>query len=597
MSWIDILMGDVKTYGPTIISMLYEKNQHDAAKSLLLDPQFDPSCQDNYGIKWASYNGFSDTVEALLKYPEVNPCSSKIALKVDPCGDFSGWGWWENTCVYLPEPRLSPDYSAIELASMQGHIEIVKILLQDKRVDPTARGHKSLFLACKYGHTDVVKLLINRYIGTEINSEEINQTIVVSSQHGHTETVKLLLQYECIDPAFEDNSPFISACKGGHPETVKLLLQDERVDPAAQDDNAIGWACQNGNSRVVEILLQDKRVNPSTRDHLPILRAFCSLKRTVVRVMLQNGVDGRRLSDITSLTLGHVKFLVELKLPYIDLSGHFIDACRDGHEDIVKFLLQQEDIDIGASRGIRAAEEKRHFNIVKMILEHPLTKPNYSIFIYAMKYGFPNLAKKIMYQFEFPKKYYPDEGERRGNGIKEASKYGHVELVDLMLKDGRFNPGYNRNEAIQAASKNGHADVVRRLLTDPRTDPTDPKLYSRCELTDPQQAIKFAIEGDHFEVIKVLLDDPRVDLSYVVEMSINAVRNFPETKIGLLLLTDPMIRSRTNKRRYSWGYSYYNECIDCYRDSIYITYKFLQDNITEKNIVKRIIRMAFNRGI
>jgi hypothetical protein len=51
--------------------------------------------------------------------------------------------------------------SAISLASENGHVEVVKLLLNDPRVDPSAYNNDAIRWASKYGHVEVVKLLLN----------------------------------------------------------------------------------------------------------------------------------------------------------------------------------------------------------------------------------------------------------------------------------------------------------------------------------------------------------------------------------------------------------------------------------------------------
>jgi hypothetical protein len=46
------------------------------------------------------------------------------------------------------------------MASEKGHTDVVKLLLADSRVDPTADDNYAIKKASEKGHTDVVKLLL-----------------------------------------------------------------------------------------------------------------------------------------------------------------------------------------------------------------------------------------------------------------------------------------------------------------------------------------------------------------------------------------------------------------------------------------------------
>ncbi len=51
--------------------------------------------------------------------------------------------------------------SAISLASEYDHVEVVKLLLNDPRVDPSTDDNAAIRFASNYGRVEVVKLLVN----------------------------------------------------------------------------------------------------------------------------------------------------------------------------------------------------------------------------------------------------------------------------------------------------------------------------------------------------------------------------------------------------------------------------------------------------
>ena len=104
----------------------------------------------------------------------------------------------------------------------------IKWLLGDPRVDPSSNNN-AIQVASKNGHTEIVKLLLGdpRVDPTTYN----NKAIRVASENGHTEIVKLLLGDPRVDPSVDDNFAIQLASKNGHTDVVKLLLGDPRVDP------------------------------------------------------------------------------------------------------------------------------------------------------------------------------------------------------------------------------------------------------------------------------------------------------------------------------------------------------------------------------
>jgi hypothetical protein len=134
----------------------------------------------------------------------------------------------------------------------------VKLLLADKRVDPSARSQHAIRLA---------------------------------SDHGRVEVVKLLLADKRVDPSACDQYSIGSSSRYGHAEIVKLLLTDKRVDPVAHNQYAIRWSCANAFAQVVKLLLADQRVSISglacPPSYNPEVLALCLLRRSYRREVLE----------------------------------------------------------------------------------------------------------------------------------------------------------------------------------------------------------------------------------------------------------------------------------------------------------------------
>jgi ankyrin repeat protein len=64
----------------------------------------------------------------------------------------------------------------------------------------------------------------------------------MASENGHLEIVQLLLADDRVDPSANDNYPIRIALENGHLQIVQLLLADRRVDPSALDNYAVQLA-------------------------------------------------------------------------------------------------------------------------------------------------------------------------------------------------------------------------------------------------------------------------------------------------------------------------------------------------------------------
>ena len=131
---------------------------------------------------------------------------------------------------YLKRPGTDAsigDNRAIQRASENGHIKMVKLLLTRDDVDPCAHNNWAIRMACRNGHLEVVKLLLAR---------------------------------DDVDPSANDNWATEFASKNGHDKVVELLLARGDVDPSARNNEAIRWANINSRDEVVELLIADPRV-------------------------------------------------------------------------------------------------------------------------------------------------------------------------------------------------------------------------------------------------------------------------------------------------------------------------------------------------
>jgi ankyrin repeat protein len=123
------------------------------------------------------------------------------------------------------------DYTALHHAASKGHINIVRLILNTKRVvvDPVSKSKVTpLWLASANGHDNVVSLLIEKDANIEARDDP----------HGQT--------------------PLCQAAKNGHYSVVELLLKSGANIEA---ENRSGWtplyeAGRNGCGSVAELLLK-----------------------------------------------------------------------------------------------------------------------------------------------------------------------------------------------------------------------------------------------------------------------------------------------------------------------------------------------------
>lgn len=147
----------------------------------------------------------------------------------------------------------------------EGHVDIVKILLMNTKIDPGYNNNRSIWYASRYGHIDIVELLLNDVrVNLHVNDDIIMRWAIMGN---YIDMVKLLLKYDPtddtrskIDPGGYNNWAIRWASSHGYKEIVKLLMNDKRVSPSDNNNTAIINAYMNHYTEIVELLLTDKNV-------------------------------------------------------------------------------------------------------------------------------------------------------------------------------------------------------------------------------------------------------------------------------------------------------------------------------------------------
>lgn len=226
-----------------------EYGDADLINIMLDNNRVDPSIYKNYAICMSSYKGYLSIVERLLEDPRVNFGKKSLRSAIRN-------GHLPVVNRLLEDPRVGPfmsDNFPILIAICNGHIDIVRRLLEDPRVLPNYFSMDFHIRAFNYQVN-----LRNDYLG----SKTINP-ITLAAKLGHIDIIKILLEDPRVDPAIAYNMPCKVASDYGHVAIVDILLKDPRVDPSDNGNIAIIIAASKGHIEVVERLLEDPRVDPS----------------------------------------------------------------------------------------------------------------------------------------------------------------------------------------------------------------------------------------------------------------------------------------------------------------------------------------------
>ncbi|KAK6518749.1 hypothetical protein TWF506_005888 [Arthrobotrys conoides] len=248
--------------------------------------------------------------------------------------------------------------------------------------------------------------------------------------------------------------------------------------------------------------------------------------RAIVELLIQNGAD------------------IEPK----DSEGctPFCWAAKEGHEEVVRFLLAQPGIDLEVKVGARYygdrgrtplsyAAEAGHVGVVKLLLEtgrvdlDPVRpRAGRTPLSYAAKGGHVAVAQMLLatgrvdpdsmrmasgadrIRTPLPSRskfwYNRVSSVTSRTPLSYAAEYGHIDVVKLLLETEGVDPDYLAYDKDQTplsyAAQNGHGAVVELLLATGRVDPDS--RATRSNLTG-RTPLSIASEQGHEAVVKCLL--------------------------------------------------------------------------------------------
>jgi ankyrin repeat protein len=277
--------------------------------------------------------------------------------------------------------------SPLSVAVQNGRVEVVKIFLQDERVEVNLEDHDGrtpLSLAAGSGSEGMVKLLLaNEKVCKHINSQDkrCQQTPLLwaarKSLTGRAEVVKLLLG-KGASPDSRDTecgrTPLIWAAVNGNREMVATMLNNGTVDLDSTDTQkewtAFRWAIEEGHEEVARSLLSGASERSSsssqwaTRSGQFLRQAASNGQKVALKLLLERddiALNSRDEKGMTAVSLaarrGHDRIVQQLlDTGKVDINSKdglerrtpLISAARNGREAVVKLLLARDDVDLNA---------------------------------------------------------------------------------------------------------------------------------------------------------------------------------------------------------------------------------------------------------
>lgn len=165
----------------------------------------------------------------------------------------------------------------------------------------------------------------------------------------------------------------------------------------------------------------------------------------------------------------------------VSASWAMTDAARNGHLEVVKYLVGRGDVNINDchSFALRTAAHHGHLDVVIFLCEHGADVSAYSHQV-----------------------------------LSEAAYNGHTNILQYLLHNHVFTLR-SKNEALQSAARHGRLGPVKLLVAN-GADVHD----------DDELAVRFAAMNDHYHVVKFLLSKTNTTVSVEYSTAVGTSLNW-----------------------------------------------------------------------
>jgi len=354
-----------------------------------------------------------------------------------------------------------------------------------------------------------------------------------AAQNGHLETVRYLLHQRRIDVNSRDSlrqTPLIRAAHDGSLEVARLLLSRSDIKADARGDRqetALTHAASQGQTKIAQLLIDRKDVNINNRDcfgETPVYNAarygsvdifHALLKRPEIELDFSNS----RVSVLSAAAqCGNEEiFQTVIKIAQespkgLKLKGALLEAAKNGNTPISQRLLALDETllkarnDDAQTPSCLAAMWGK-IETTKYLLEqpgidiNPIDKYNCTPITWAINWagGTPEIVDMLLARREID----PNNQDAHGDTpIGSAAQAGRAEIAQSLIK--RSDVDVNRpnrtmyTPLIWAASR-GHPKIVELLLT---CEDIKMNIRENSGMT----AIAWAAYGGNIDIIRLLVE-------------------------------------------------------------------------------------------
>ena len=213
-------------------------------------------------------------------------------------------------------------------------------------------------------------------------------------------------------------------------------------------------------------------------------------------------------------------------------------ACYRNEPRIFRFMLKDQDPNFDRNILLAIAAYHGSINMVDMILKDDkcvISDATTMILGGAVHKGHDQVLKRLLLDTRINLQEYDDI-------IYDACCFGHINILKVLLEDGRADPGALGNVSLARASENGNLDIVMLLLAD-------------CRVQVGERAMYAAVVNGHIHILKLLVQKytRELDIRFGIRCIKRAIR---DGNIEMVQIMMDLINPRLNGLNYDRLFRY-----------------------------------------
>ena len=150
-----------------------------------------------------------------------------------------------------------PENHILVSVASSGRGDVLRVLLEDGRMDPMFNNGSALRQAIYWRRHDAVRALL---ADPRVDPGAVETSVVWAAGCNEMELLERLLVDPRIDPSVNNHDIIVESSRKGQIASLKRLLADPRVDPTAHNNYALSTARYKADKEMEALLLTDPRV-------------------------------------------------------------------------------------------------------------------------------------------------------------------------------------------------------------------------------------------------------------------------------------------------------------------------------------------------